>query len=317
MQYTGNTSSLIEQEVYSKVLQESFKDMILGMGLFNDMTSMFPTGDQLNVDQIGQATLQDYSENNPIGLSAIDTSRIQLTVDTAKADGFYITDNLREDSYAADRLFSTRVKEEAFAFAKQFEQDLYASCNDVQTPADTNDIGGFAHRKALAATATAQDIVNAIADMKLAFNKANVPQQGRILIVDSTVTRRLEELGTGAVLVSDSPRFEGLLETGFSRNNVFLRNIHGFDVYESNLLPRVASETVDGVAVTNGYVNIAMCVADDDCKPVMGVIRREPTPKYHRNEPETRDEWYASMRYGFATYRPESVYCLLTPPTYS
>lgn len=313
MQNTQNTASLIEQEVYSRILLESFEDNILGMGLFNDMTSMFPHGDTFNVNQIGQITLQDYSENSPIGLSAIDTSRIQLTVDTAKADGFSVSDNFREDSPdGGSMLVASRSRQDAYAFQKQFESDLYAACNDVQTAGDTNSIGGYAHRVALAAAATAQDVVNAIADIKLAFNKANVPQQGRILIVDSTVTNKLEKLGTGAVIVADSPRFEGLLETGFSRENKFVRNIHGFDVYESNLLPTVASETVDGVAVTNGFVNIAMCVADDDAKPVMGVIRRKPTVKYKRNEPMTQDEYYASMRYGFATYRPESVYCLLT-----
>lgn len=312
MQTTGNSTNVVRQQIYSALLQESYKDNLLGMGLFADMTSMFPDGDTFNVDQIGQATITEYSENSPVDFSAIDTSRIQLSVTEYVQDAFYLTDKIKQDSWKADMLFGKRTKESAYAFAKRFEQDLLQSINDVQTAASLNTIAGRPHRTALAAAATAQNVVDRIADIKLSFDKANVPEVGRILIVDSTVENVLNKLASGAVLVADSPRFEGLLETGFARNHRFVRNIHGFDVYVSNLLPEIASETVDSVAVTDGIANIAMCVADDDCKPVMGVIRQAPEPEFERKGNLKRDEWSATSRYGFATYRPESVYCLLT-----
>ena len=274
---------------------------------------MFPDGDTLNVNQIGDTALQDYTEDSVVDYSAIDTSRITLSVTEYKSDAFAMSDKLKQDSYQAARVFAERIRKSLFMFNKQLEADIYQACNDVQTPADLNTINGQPHREALAAAATAQDIVNKIADIKLSFDKANVPEVGRILIVDSTVERQLIELGTGAVIVADSPRFEGLLETGFARDHRFVRNIHGFDVYVSNLLPAIASETVDSVAVTNGVCNIAMCVADDDCKPVMGVIRQRPSPEGPMRDPfKPQDNWRAFGRWGFATYRPESVYCLLT-----
>lgn len=311
-QSTGNSTNVVRQQIYSAGLQESFKDNLLGMILLNDVTSMFPDGDTFNVDQIGQATLSDYSENSPIDFSAIDTSRITLAITDYVQDGFYITDALNMDSWKSDMLFSKRIKESMYAFGKRLEGDLYQALNDSQTPADLNNINGQPHRTALAAAATAQNIVDRIADIKLSFDKANVPEAGRILIVDSTVENVLNKLATGAVLVADSPRFEGLLETGFARNHRFVRNIHGFDVFVSNILPEIASETVDSVAVTDGVCNIAACVADDDCKPMMGVIRQRPTPEFERNVSKKRDEWSATSRWGFASYRPESQYCLLT-----
>lgn len=44
MQNTTNSTNVVRQQVYSAVLQESFKDNLLGEVVFNDMTSEFPDG---------------------------------------------------------------------------------------------------------------------------------------------------------------------------------------------------------------------------------------------------------------------------------
>ena len=313
-QTSGNSTNIIRQQMYSAGLQESFKDNLLGLILMNDVTAMFPDGDTFNVDQIGQATLSDYTENSEIDFSAIDTSRITLAITDYVQDGFYITDVLNQDSWKSDLLFSKRIKESMFAFGKRLEGDLYNSANSTQTTADPNNINGREHRSVLLSSATAQNIVDRIADIKLSFDKANVPEAGRIMIVDSTVENVLNKLATGAVLVADSPRFEGLLETGFAKSHRFVRNIHGFDVLVSNLLPvSTAAETVSTVLAAAGSIsNLAMCVADDDAKPMMGVIRQRPDSEMERNVTLKRDEWSATSRWGFALYRPESLYVLLT-----
>jgi hypothetical protein len=314
-QTTANSANIIKQQIYGEMLQESFKDNLLGMIGLNDLTAEFPQGDTFNVDQIGQATVSDYSENATIDFSAIDTSRITLSLTDYVQDAFYVTDKLKMDAAGrADRMFATRVKESLYAFGKRMEGDLYSAANSTQTAADPNSINGQPHRIALASGFTAQNVVDTIADMKLSFDKANVPESGRIFIVDAQLENVLNKLTSGAVLVADSPRFEGLLETGFAKNHRFVRNIHGFDIFVSNILPvTTGAETVSTVATTAGsVVNIAMCVADEDCKPMMGVIRQRPTPEYERNQTEKRDEWSATARWGFALYRPESLICLIT-----
>jgi hypothetical protein len=314
-QTTGNSANIIKQQIYGEILQESFKDNLIGLIGMNDLTSEFPVGDTFNVDQIGQATLSDYSENTDIDYSAIDTSRITLALTDYVQDGFYVTDKLKLDAGGrADRLWSTRVKESSYAFGKRMEGDLYAAANNTQTATSTNAINGQPHRSALVSGYTAQAFVDAVAGIKLSFDKANVPESGRILIVDAKTENRLNQLATGAVLVADSPRFEGLLETGFAKSHRFIRNIHGFDVFVSNLLPvSTASETVDSVAAGVGSeACIAMCVADEDCKPMMGVIRQHPTAAFERQEEKKRDAWSSTGYWGFALYRPESLYILLT-----
>jgi len=314
-QTTGNSVNIIKQQIYGEMLQESYKDNLLGMIGMNDLTSQFPIGDTFNVDQIGQASLSDYTENSDIDYSAIDTSRITLALTDYVQDGFYVTDKLRMTAGgAADRLWSTRTKESSYAFGKRMEADLYAAANNTQTAANTNAINGQPHRIALATGYTAQNFVDAIAQLKLSFDKSNTPEGGRILIVDAKTEHKLNLLSTGAVLVADSPRFEGLLETGFAKSHRFVRNIHGFDIFVSNLLPvSTASETVDSVATLAGSeVCIAMCVADEDCKPMMGVIRQRPTAAFERQESKKRDAWSSTAYWGFALYRPESLICLIT-----
>ena len=310
-QTTGNSANIVKQQIYGEILQESFKEDLLGLLGMNDLTSEFPVGDTFNVDQIGQATLSEYTENTDIDFSAIDTSRITLALTDYPGDGFYVTDKLKLDAGGrADRLWSTRVKESAYAFGKRMEGDLYSAASATQTPNDANAINGQAHRFTHSGSQTAQDLVNDIADMKLAFDKASVPQAGRILIVDSTVENLLNKLGTGAVIVSDSPRFEGLLTSGFVKGHVFLRTIHGFDLFTSELLPLTAATEFSVSA--GSHINIAMSIADEDSKPMMGVIRQHPTAAMERNESKKRDEWSSTAYYGFALYRPESIICYTT-----
>tara|TARA_R110002096_G_scaffold163951_3_gene331555 strand:+ start:5851 stop:6810 length:960 start_codon:yes stop_codon:yes gene_type:complete len=314
-QTTGNSANIVKQQIYGEILQESYKDNLMGLIGMNDLTSEFPVGDTFNVDQIGQATLSDYAENTDIDYSAIDTSRITLALTDYVQDGFYVTDKLKMDAGGrADRLWSTRVKESSYAFGKRMEGDLYAAANATQTATATNAINGQPHRIALATGYTAQNFVDAVADCKLSFDKANVPESGRVLIVDAKTENKLNKLATGAVLVADSPRFEGLLTSGFAKAHRFIRNIHGFDIFVSNLLPvSTANETVDSVqALTGSEVCIAMCVADEDCKPMMGVIRQHPTAAFERQEEKKRDAWSSTAYWGFALYRPESLICLIT-----
>ena len=142
---TTNTDNLIRQELYSQELQRRFSDWLVGMPLFKDRTSEFPDGDLLYVDQIGQRTLKSYSENSPIDFSATDTARIELRVQSYVQDGFFITDELKMDSWKSNMLFSDNVRESTLAFERQIESEALATANQ-QILGDLNAINGQAHR---------------------------------------------------------------------------------------------------------------------------------------------------------------------------
>jgi len=315
-QLTSNSANITRQIIYSAGLQEGFDNAVAGLIMMNDLTAAFPDGDTFDVDQIADATLTDYTENAAVNYAAITLSRIQLTISDYRQDGFYMSDAMQMDSWKSDLFFSKRIKRSMVAFAEDFESKLYVAADASQTVSNPNDIDGLPHRIALAAAYTGEDFYNTLAVIKESWDVSNVPEAGRMLVVAPNVERVLNTIGSNGLIVLDSPRFEGLAESGFSKNHHFLRNILGFDIFTSNLLPASAgAETVDSViAAANHHTCIAFSVADDDSKAMMGVIRQKPEAEHFRDTKLKRDEWSATSRFGFAAYRPESLTIILASP---
>lgn len=315
-QTTQNTQALIIQELYSNALIESYDQLLPDASmLFNDRTSEFPEGDRLNINQIGDITLSPYNENAPLQFSAIDTSRIYLQLTDKDSDGWFITDELKEDAASQiPGLVAARTRKSSQAFRQKMVSDIFA-VQDQQTPNAANLINGQAHRRVASGGADAARKVTLedLRYLKLAFDEANVPANGRVLFVDPTVEFDLN--GLAQVVTSDNPNFKGLIETGFAdRNSMqFYRNIYGWDIMVTTMLPKVGIETIGGrTSGANGVANIAMYVGDDEGKPFMGVIRRQPTAGMKRNDDLGRDEYFAKSRWGFALQRPETLAVLIS-----
>lgn len=314
---------MIIQQIYGTALIESFDENLTdAQMLFNDRTSEFPEGDRLNINQIGDVTLSPYNENEPLNFTAIDTSRIYLQLSDKDADGWFITDELKEDAASQiPGLVSARTRKSAQAFRQKMVSDLFATASSQQTPANPNLINGQPHRfVANGGSDGARKItLDDLRKMKLSFDQANVPANGRVFFVDPTVEFDLN--GLSQVVTSENPDFRGLVETGFADRNgmKFYRNIYGFDIVITTLLPVVGAESITGgftatakTTGANGVANVAMYVGDDDGKALMGVIRRAPTAGMKRNDDLGRDEYFAKSRWGFSVQRPESVVVILT-----
>jgi hypothetical protein len=156
--------------------------------------------------------------------------------------------------------------------------------------------------------------------MKLAFDKANVPQGGRIAIVDPIVEATLNGL-TNIVNVSNNPMFEGIITEGFSRDHKFVRNIMGWDIWTSNRLPaKAATEALDAssyglandTAEIGDVANLFMCVADDNTKPGMAAWRQMPSVEGERNKDKARDEFVARARWGVGAQRVDTLGVIFT-----
>lgn len=322
-QTTLNTAAMVIQQIYSSALIESFDENLTdAQMLFNDRTAEFPEGDRLNINQIGDVTLSPYNENEPLHFSAIDTSRIYLQLSDKDADGFFITDELKEDAASQiPGLVAARTRKSAQAFRQKMVSDIFSAIVTQQTPANPNLINGQPHRfVANGGSDGARKItLDDMRKMKLSFDQANVPANGRVFFVDPTVEFDLN--GLSQVLSTENPDFRGLVETGFADRNgmKFYRTIYGIDIVITTLLPVVGVESITGgftatakATGANGVANVAMYIGDDDGKPLMGVIRRAPTAGMKRNDDLGRDEYFAKSRWGFGLQRPESVVVVLT-----
>ncbi len=316
-----NSKNLVRQLLFSSSLQGRLKEWLIGRPMFNDRTAELGDGDELKITQIGQRALKDHLDGSPIDFTKIDTSRISLKVTDAYADGFAVTDDLKEDSHQFASFWSKNVEESAQAFERQLEQDCLEVANQ-QALGDANIIAGEAHRRVAgsggsAGTITLEDFNR----MKLAFDRARVPVENRIAIVSPKVEFTLNQLIDQTAVTSGSTfnyDFQGLVQEGFGKKLDIVRNIYGFNIIISHNLPEVGAETIDAgdgtgsKAVTDGEANIFMSMASSDHMPFMGVIRRMPDPEMFRNVNLRQDEWTATSRWGFAIQRPECLGVILT-----
>lgn len=318
---TGNYPESIRQELYSDIVQERLDRWLVGRPLFNDRTSEFPDGDELKIPQIGQRIVRDYVENSEIDFSGVDMSRIELNVTDYVQDGWYMTDKEKQDAYLSESIWAKQVADSAQAYEQRMEQDVLKVCNQ-QVLGDQNLINGQPHRFVASGSKSGtpsntdralslQDFI----DAKLAFDRARVPVQNRVAIIDAgqeAVINQLVQLVSSTTEPNFNYNFEGLVTTGFGEQLGFMRNIYGFNVMISHELPEIQSETIDSTTVTNGVCNIFMSMASADTMPFMGVIRQRYTPEFERNTKLKRDEWSATARHGYAIQRPESLIVALT-----
>lgn len=311
MQLTSNSSAFIEAQVYSQFILENLHDGILPEGFYRNVSD-FPAGTTLNIKTVGSVTLQDVAEDEAMRYSPIDTGTVTLTITDYKGDGWYITDKLRQDGSQIEQLLQMRAMESTRAIQEEFETAFLSACNAAQTDANANNVNGFAHRLSSTETNNVASIDHFL-KMKLAFDKANVPQGGRVAIVDPVVEATLNGLVsvTSSRSLDYNPRFQQWLEDGFATEHRFLFNVFGWDVWTSNRLP--TGTLSDGTTqVSDAVANVFMNVMDDSVKPMMAAWRQMPKSETQRNKDHQRDEFVTTARYGIGAQRVDSLGVLIT-----
>lgn len=271
MQLTTNTRPFIESEIYSSFILHNLHDGLLPETFYRNVSD-FSSGEQLNIKTIGSVAIQEAEEDTPLIYAPIETGEITLRITDYVGDAWYVTDDLREDGHQIDALMAARSAESTRAIQEHFETRFLATANDAQVDADPNEVNGFAHRIASTETDNVAS-TSAFIQMRLAFDKANVPMQGRVAIVDPVVEATL----AGAVTITHDVTEFGrkILEGGLSSGMRYTMSLFGWDIIVSNRLP--TGTFSDGTTqVTNAVANVFMNVADDNTKPIMGVWRRQP-----------------------------------------
>ena len=307
MQLVDNTRPFIEAEQYSKFILTTLDDGLLGESFYRDVSD-FGSGETLHIKSIGKVTLQEASEDTPLVYNPIESGEVTMQLTDYVGDAWYITDDLREDGAQVEALAAARSVESTRAIQENFESRFLETCNAAQTDADPNTINGFPHRLSSTETDNVFALGHLVA-MKLSFNKANVPAAGRVFICDSVVDATLSNL---VQITHDvSPFGQKIIEDGLATGQEFRMRLHGFDVITSNRLP--TGTFSDGTTqVTNAVANIAMCILDDQTKPIMAAWRRMPKVEGERNKDFARDEYVVRARWGFGAQRVDTLGVIIT-----
>lgn len=319
----GYSHAFVEAQQYSQFILDNLHDVLLPEGMWRDVSD-FGSGQTLNIKTVGTVTLQDAAEDVPLVFNPIDKGSITLSITDYVGDAWRVTDELREDGSQIDTLMSMRAMESTRAFGEQHETKFLAAADFSATATDVYTVNGRPHRWVAGDNTTRIIRLADFIAMKLSFDKAGVPQAGRIAIVDPAVEATINGLILTTNSVAYNPQFEGLMTTGFASSHRFVRNIMGFDVYTSNFLKtKTASEALNAsayglptdTAEIGDVANIFMCVADDGCKPIMHAWRRMPKTEGWRDEETRSDKFQVTSRFGFGVQRKDTLGVVYTDPS--
>lgn len=310
MQLTDNTRAFIESEQYSQFILMNLHDGLLPETFWRNVSD-FAHGSVLNIKTIGSVTLQEAEEDAPLIYNPIESGNITFRIKEYKGDAWYVTDDLREDGAQIEQLMAARASESTRAIQETFETDFLSTIGDFYV-ANTgpNNVNGFPHQ--IVSTATNNVIqLEHFLRMRLAFDKANVPAEGRVAIVDPVVEATLAGYVT---LTSDiTPYAVAIIEGGLARGQRFVHKMYGWDIITSNRLP--VRTYNDGTTTLAGVASIFMSILDDQTKPVMGAWRRMPKSEGERNKDRARDEFVVRCRYGFGVQRNDTMGIVVTSAT--
>jgi hypothetical protein len=312
MQITTNTQAFIEAQQYSQFILRVLHDGLLPESFWRNITD-FADGTTLNIKTIGTVTVQEAEEDAPLVYSPIETGTIQFNITQYVGDAWYVTDDLREDGAQIDTLMAQRSAESTRALQEKFETDFLGVAGNyyIGQAGSPCNINGFPHFIVSAANGNVAK-VNHFLRFKLAFDKAYVPDEGRVAICDPVVAATLNGYVT---LTSNITSFaQELIKGGLARGQRFYWNLFGWDVITSNRLPQ-GSWNDGTTTLTGGVGNLFMCILDDQTKPVMGAWRRLPKVEGERNKDRARDEFVVRSRYGFGVQRVDTLGCLATSTT--
>ena len=316
MQLTTNTRAFIEAEQYSSFILMNLHDGLLPTTMYRNVAD-FGSGDTLHIKTVGSVTLQEAAEDTPLDYNPIETGEIQFTISEYKGDAWYVTDDLREDGTDIERLMAERSAESTRALQEIFETDfLKAGAEVYAATAGPFNVNGFAHKIVSGSTngggTNKVFALEHLVSMKLAFTKANAPSMGRVFICDPVIDATLSNLVT--ITHDVSPFGKEILEQGMSRGMQWRMNLYGWDIIESNRLHIADSD--DGTrTITAGVYNMAMCILDDQTKPIMAAWRRAPKAEGERNKDRARDEFVVRARYGFGVQRLDTMGTIVTSAT--
>ena len=315
---TSNTSFLQRAQVYSSELKDILREEMMAQRYVR-MLDGFPDGNTFNIPSIGQAQVDNYTEDSAVTYRPLDTGNFTFTVDKYLSSATYMTKKAEQDTFYSSELMSRFVPEQERAIMEHFETTTLAAPESGVSANSNETLNSISMR--VGSTGTGEVItLKEFAYARYALKKQNVPDSNLVAIVDPSVEYTLNTL-SNVINVSNNPRFEGLVRDGIATGMRFVANVYGFDVYCSNFLPTATDNALPDLAAanqdyssTNGVVNLFFS-ADQSVNPFVGAFRQQPQVDYDYNKDFQRHEFVTTARYGVKLYRPENMVRVVTKPT--
>jgi hypothetical protein len=305
---TASTVSLLTRaEVWSRELKEILRDELMAQTYVRWLQE-FPDGDTFKIPSIGQAYVDDYTEDEAVKYRPLDTGQFTFQITEYLSSGTYVTKKAEQDMFYMNELVSRFVPEQERAIMEHVEEAVLG-LQSQQTAANTNAINGGKHRYVATGSSNVINVAD-FARANLSLNLANVSANNRVAIVDPSVAYTIET-STQLVGINNNPMFEGIVSSGIATGMRFVRNVYGFDVYTSQRLATISSETLETVSCAGFKANLFFS-ADAGVIPFIGAWRQMPEVDTEYNKDFQRTEFVTTARYGVKLYRPENLVVVLS-----
>lgn len=305
-----NTQNLVRTQLWSRQIKELLLDELNAMK-FVRIIQDFPDGYTLNIPSIGEAETADFQENQAVKYNAMATGNFQFNFDQYKYSANAISEKFKRDSFYSQDVIAAFVPRQHRALMEAVETRIFAQANAGQTSGSLNVINTASHRwvgSGVNQSISLQDF----AKVQYALFKANVPLNNLCAVVDPSVAYTLQTQANLVNLLSPMPMWGDVTRDGMITGFKFRFNIYGFDIYISNYLPAIASETINSVALTGGVANYFFSATPGDTTPWVGAFRQQPTVYSEFNKDLQQTEYLTIAEYGFKLYRPENMVTILT-----
>lgn len=310
----ANTQFLLRTNLWSRHIKELLLDELNAMK-FVRIISDFPDGVTLNIPSIGEAITADFTEGQAIKYNAMDTGNFTFQFDRYKYSANAISEKFKRDSFYAADVIAAFIPRQHRALMEAVETDILAKANAGQTPSNANIINLADHRWVGTGAGSAISYPD-FARAHYALTKANVPLVNLVAIVDPSVAYTIQTQANLVNLLSPMPMWENVIRDGAVTGFKFRFNLFGFDIYVSNYLPQIASESIttggSAGSVTNGVANFFFSAAPGDTLPWVGAFRQMPTVYSEFNKDLQQEEYLTISEWGFKLYRPENLVTILT-----
>jgi hypothetical protein len=307
----ATTINLTRTQVFSSDITTLLLDDLNAMQFVRTLND-FPDGFNFNIPIVGEAQVLTFNEGTALKYNQMDTGNFQFNFTDYVYSGNSMSEKFRRDSWLSPQIVALFPQRQHRALMEYYETRVWAVGNSGQTATSLNTINGASHRWVASGTTPAlsfQDFSKA----RYALTKSNVPLRNLVAIVDPSTAYTLETQANVTNLMTPAGQWQGVTREGLTSGFKYRFNVYGFDIYESNYLPVITSETINSVASgTNAVANFFFDATPGDTLPWVGAWRQMPTVQSKFDMDLQQWDYATICEFGLGFFREQNFCTVIT-----
>jgi len=304
-------SNMIRTQIFSSDITSLLLDDLNAMQFVRTLND-FPDGFNFNIPILGQAEVATFNEGQALKYNQMDTGNFQFNFTDYVYSANSMTEKFKRDSWLSPQIIAAFPQRQHRALMEYYETRVWAVANAGQTASSLNSINGASHRWVAGGTTPAisfQDFAKA----RYALAKTNISPKNLVAVVDPSTAYTLETSANVTNLMTPMGDWQSVTRSGLTSGFKYRFNVYGFDVYESNYLPSIVSETINGVSSgTNGVANFFFDATPGDTLPLVGAWRQMPTVQSKFDMDLQQWDYVTICEFGLGLFREQNLITVIT-----